>query len=410
MQRRPLAFSIWHVIVPSGETMIMVKIRTTAMAGLVALAMASGVLVEAPMAGATVDVVVDATVLRVYLAGAAGESVTVECSAGSVKVNDTATALSCAAATSIQVNGGDGPDTIDLSNVTGADFTHVTQVSASGGAGADDITASPLGTNMFGDAGSDTMTGDDGPDYFQSYGGKDTMVGNGGPDVIFSDTGSTIDAGEGDDIIYSIWPAGRPASIDGGTGTDEFRHSASQLEDKLLVHRRTDGDLDLVDTMPTASDVITVPASFEKLAISTVQGNDLVWVNGLSAVTEISVQGGSGSPRLEVFGKGPVTKSAVDVTRAGFAPVTYTGMTEVLAFGALSSANHAFVHAATHDLGGSHLATSQVSAIAAKITGGTLSRTAYATQLVGSLSLIIRKYMTYLVFGSTRLIIISRIS
>ena len=82
MQRRPLAFSIWHVIVPSGETMIMVKIRTTAMAGLVALAMASGVLVEAPMAGATVDVVVDATVLRVYLAGAAGESVTVECSAG----------------------------------------------------------------------------------------------------------------------------------------------------------------------------------------------------------------------------------------------------------------------------------------------------------------------------------------
>ena len=114
-------------------------------------------------------------------------------------------------------------------------------------------------------------------------------------------------------------------------------------------------------------------------------GPDLVWVNGFSPTIEVTVNGSTGAT-LEVFGKGPVVKTLTQVTRAGFAPITYSGLSEVLAFGALASGDHAFVHAAAHDLGGSHLTTGSVNTTAAKITGGSLSRTAYAEQLVGTLA------------------------
>lgn len=346
---------------------------------------AATVLLPASPAAATIDVVVDVSVLRVYLEGSGGESAAISCNAGVVRVNTTNTALSCATATSLQVNGSAGPDTIDFSAVTDALFPNVTQVSGTGNGGADVIVGSELATNFFGGAGTDTMTGGAGPDYFQPDTGLDTMNAGGGADVVFSATGTTIDLGPGDDIVYSIWPAGRPAAIDAGTGFDRFLHSGSQLEDKLFLQARGDGGYDLVDTMPTASDVITVPPSFEELGLQTVLGPDLVWVNGLSPSMEVVVNGSAGAT-LEVMGKGPTTETPTQVTQAGSAPVTFSAMSNVLAFGALASGNHSYVHAAAHDLGGSHLTTSQVNAVAAKLNGATLTRTGYAQQLVGSLA------------------------
>jgi Ca2+-binding RTX toxin-like protein len=132
--------------------------------------------------------------------------------------------------TSINIRGGSGANTIDLSGVAAADFTGLTGVSVTGGDGDDTIT----GTADFNDTiiagdGNDTVTvgigatsvdGGDGHDTIVAGDGNDTIEGGDGHDLITAGAGNdsvragdgndtvsgedgddTIDAGDGDDLI-----------------------------------------------------------------------------------------------------------------------------------------------------------------------------------------------------------------
>ena len=148
--------------------------------------------------------------------------------------------------TSINVRGGSGANTIDLSGVAAADFTGLTSVSVTGGDGDDIIT----GTTDFNDTiiagdGNDTVTvgvgatfvdGGDGHDTITATDGDDTIEGGDGHDVIMAGVGNdsvragdghdtvsgedgddTIEAGDGDDLINGN--AGLDV-INGGFGDD----------------------------------------------------------------------------------------------------------------------------------------------------------------------------------------------
>ena len=148
--------------------------------------------------------------------------------------------------TSINIRGGSGANTIDLSGVVAADFTGLTGVSVTGGDGDDIIT----GTAEFNDTiiagdGNDTITvgigatsvdGGDGHDTITAADGDDTIEGGDGHDLITAGTGNDsvragdghdtvsgedgddiIDAGDGDDLINGN--AGLD-NINGGFGND----------------------------------------------------------------------------------------------------------------------------------------------------------------------------------------------
>ncbi|MFT4556959.1 MAG: hypothetical protein ACI92S_002315, partial [Planctomycetaceae bacterium] len=148
--------------------------------------------------------------------------------------------------TSINIRGGSGANTIDLSGVAAADFTGLTSVSVTGGDGDDIIT----GTTDFNDSiiagdGNDTITvgigatfvdGGDGHDTITAADGDDTIEGGDGHDLIMAGAGNdsvragdghdtvsgedgddTIDAGDGDDLINGN--AGLDV-INGGFGDD----------------------------------------------------------------------------------------------------------------------------------------------------------------------------------------------
>ena len=148
--------------------------------------------------------------------------------------------------TSINIRGGSGANTIDLSGVAAADFTSLTSVSVTGGDGDDTI----VGTTDFNDSiiagdGNDTVTvgigatfvdGGDGHDTITAADGDDTIEGGDGHDMITAGIGNdsvlagdghdtvsgedgddTIDAGDGDDLINGN--AGLDV-INGGFGND----------------------------------------------------------------------------------------------------------------------------------------------------------------------------------------------
>jgi Ca2+-binding RTX toxin-like protein len=147
---------------------------------------------------------------------------------------------------SINIRGGSGANTIDLSGVSSADFTSLTRVFVTGGDGDDTIT----GTVDFNDTilagdGNDTVTvgigatsvdGGDGHDTIVAGDGDDTIEGGDGHDLIMAGPGNdsvragdgndtvsgedgddTIDAGDGNDLINGN--AGLDL-IDGGFGDD----------------------------------------------------------------------------------------------------------------------------------------------------------------------------------------------
>jgi Ca2+-binding RTX toxin-like protein len=148
--------------------------------------------------------------------------------------------------TSINIRGGSGANTIDLSGVAAADFTGLTSVSVTGGDGDDNI----VGTADFNDSiiagdGNDTVTvgigatfvdGGDGHDTITAADGDDTIEGGDGHDMISAGAGNDsvragdghdtvsgedgddiIDAGDGDDLINGN--AGLD-NINGGFGND----------------------------------------------------------------------------------------------------------------------------------------------------------------------------------------------
>lgn len=135
---------------------------------------------------------------------------------GNVTLNGTALTASvdglpgsvaAASVQSLTVNGGPGNNNISLAGVTSTDFTALTSVSASGGAGRDSITGSAF---------DDSLDGGDSHDTIRAGSGEDTCNGGAGID--------SIDAGDGDDSVFG--GAGSD-DLTGGAGTDNLNGGTS---------------------------------------------------------------------------------------------------------------------------------------------------------------------------------------
>ena len=147
---------------------------------------------------------------------------------------------------SINIRGGSGPNTIDLSGVSSAEFTSLARVSVTGGDGDDTIlgtadlgdtilagdgndtvTVGSGGTSVDGGDGNDSITAGDGDDTIEGGDGHDLIMAGGGNDSVRAGDGhdtvsgedgdDTINAGDGNDLINGN--AGMDL-IDGGFGDD----------------------------------------------------------------------------------------------------------------------------------------------------------------------------------------------
>ena len=148
--------------------------------------------------------------------------------------------------TSVTVEAGPGDDVVDLSDLDPGTFPDLigTDVSISGGEGADLITGSGLDDLIDGDAGNDTINGGDGDDKLNGSGGDDEMLGGANNDTLNGGGGSDFLSGEdGDDVVR-----GQGSSLDmlsGGTGNDVIDGGAGH---DLLQEQSRDVDYTLDDT------------------------------------------------------------------------------------------------------------------------------------------------------------------
>ena len=137
--------------------------------------------------------------------------------------------------TSISVFGGDGPNRIDLTNVTTAAFAVGLTVTVNGGDGGDTILGSEFADSLIGGNGADSITGalaDDtleggnGIDTIRGGVGDDSLFGGDGADSITGDAGNdTVVAGNGADQVFG--DAGLD-SLNGGDGSDTLSGDADE--------------------------------------------------------------------------------------------------------------------------------------------------------------------------------------
>ncbi len=135
--------------------------------------------------------------------------------------------------TSISVFGGDGPNRIDLTNVTTAAFDAALMITVNGGDGSDTILGSEFADSLIGGNGADSITGalaDDtleggnGIDTLAGGVGNDSLLGGDGADSIHGDAGDdTVLAGNGADRVFGDTGFD---SLNGGDGSDTINGDA----------------------------------------------------------------------------------------------------------------------------------------------------------------------------------------
>lgn len=142
----------------------------------------------------------------------------------------TAPNIATSLVTSIVVKGGDDANVVDLSQVTNTTYPSLTSVQVDGGNGNDTITGSTYGDHLNGGDGNDLLDGQDGADTLDGGDGRDSITGGNGNDSLIGEDGSdTISGDAGDDTIV----AGNHAdSVTGGTGNDSI--DAGQSNDTVL--------------------------------------------------------------------------------------------------------------------------------------------------------------------------------
>ncbi len=138
---------------------------------------------------------------------------------------------------SIVITGGDLENNIDLSTVLAANFTSLTSINVNAGNGDDSITGSnDFADNIAGGDGNDTidgqggddaLNGGDGADVIRGGAGNDNVLGGDGSDSITTDAGDdTVDAGNGSDVVDlgdgndSLFAGNGDDAIQGGDGND----------------------------------------------------------------------------------------------------------------------------------------------------------------------------------------------
>ena len=183
--------------------------------------------------------------------------------------------VATSAVTSIVVKGGDGANSIDLSQVTNVTYPNLPLnggIRVDGGNGNDTITGSPFyGDSLLGGDGKDTINGQAGNDTIDGGDGADSITGGTGDDSLIGEDGNdTITGDAGNDIIAG---GNHQDSIDGGAGNDTI--DSGQSND---VVNGGDGD-DFINGMDGA-DVLNGDA-----------GNDSI----LGGALDDTINGGDGN-------------------------------------------------------------------------------------------------------------------
>ncbi len=133
-------------------------------------------------------------------------------------------AVTASSVTSLDVVGGKGKNTIDLSGVTSTAFTSLTTVKIEGGAGNDSIIGSGLNDSILGGGGNDTIKGGSGNDSLNGGTGNDVLNGEAGNDLLVGGAGNdSLNGGAGTDSLNG--GAGND-SLDGGAGVDSLNGGA----------------------------------------------------------------------------------------------------------------------------------------------------------------------------------------
>jgi Ca2+-binding RTX toxin-like protein len=208
--------------------------------------------------------------------------------AGQILVNGGAVAVqggtpTVANTTVIQVDGGDGNDTIALNEANGILPTAILL----GGNGDDVLTGGSASNQLHGGTGNDILRGNGGPDRLSGEGGNDTLIGGAGAD--------SVDGGSGDDRI--VWNPGDDTDlIEGGDGTDTVEvNGGNGAETFTVTANGTRVRFDRVNPAPFALDIGTS----EKLVLNANGGNDSFSATGnLATLIQMTVDGGAGNDTL----------------------------------------------------------------------------------------------------------------
>ncbi|HLQ47124.1 MAG TPA: calcium-binding protein, partial [Planctomycetaceae bacterium] len=122
---------------------------------------------------------------------------------------------------SIVVEGGDGPNTIDLSLITSTRFTQNPAISVDGKQGDDIINGSlNLNDTLLGGHGNDLISAGSGVNIIDGGDGNDTLSGGAGNDSVLGNDGNDdIDGGVGNDTVIG---GNGLDTIDGGGGNDSM--------------------------------------------------------------------------------------------------------------------------------------------------------------------------------------------
>jgi Ca2+-binding RTX toxin-like protein len=305
--------------------------RRFSLLGLLAIAV---LLILAPSASAVVMSTVGSTGFM-FVSSNAADSIVISCVGGNVKVNDADPnngVAACSLVRAIQVSGGPGSNTINLSGVTQAAFPNIgtgpvppqfpIQIFDSFG-GNDTITGSEFPDSIGGGPGSDTIDGGGGVDQLMFSGslGADTIEAtdgngsltaggetdgymaierffiNGGPgnDRITSESGDdfldggtgddTLDAGGGNDfllggVLNNLQGPEGSDMLDGGAGADSLVFYGSSDNDALIA---TTGSF-------SAGGFTDTYTAIEEFMLNGLGGNDTV--TGASGADQLS--GGDG--------------------------------------------------------------------------------------------------------------------
>ena len=178
-----------------------------------------------------------------------GDDVTVRCESGQVTVNHddpSGGPTACADLRRILAFAGEGPDRLNLGDVTLSAFDHLTATSVSGQAGDDALIGSEIGDDLVGGGGVDSLRGGRGRDHLTPGPGGGEAIGGKGRDTVAL-------AGDGDwkvndararfvraDEVTTLGSI-EIAAVTGGAGSNLI--SAGSFTGNLRIKGRGGGDL-----------------------------------------------------------------------------------------------------------------------------------------------------------------------
>jgi Ca2+-binding RTX toxin-like protein len=254
--------------------------RTARLAGLSAVT-AVALLSLPGVASANVTATVAAGKLTVT--SNAGDTITIACDGGNVKVNtlDPTPATACSAVTEIAVSGGPQANTITLTGVTAGLFTALTSVQVAGGGGDDTIAGSDRADTLIGSSGNDRIVG-----FRNAANTRDVMLGGDGNDTLVWNPGDGDDTMDGEAGVDTI-------EVNGGGGGEEFEVKPSATAGRVQFDR-------LGPTPPGAFNLDI--GTSERLDFNGNGGDDTLNKNGGSAGLNpfvIDADGGDGNDIIQ---------------------------------------------------------------------------------------------------------------